>query len=61
MNKFEQVFSFGHRMSLTGAGLGVSLHSEVPYPGEEWVPCMVRSNLSWLMVTWDPPKDRLTD
>ena len=24
-------------------------------------PCMVRSNASWVMVTWDCPVDRMTD
>ena len=23
--------------------------------------CMMRSNASWVMVTWDPPLDRQTD
>ena len=46
MNKFEQLFSLGHQMSLTG-----SLYRG-GRPGGS--PCMVRSNASCVMVTCDP-------
>ena len=57
MNKFEQVSSDGHQMSgrgcphvpcVEGVGLGV--------------PCTLRFNPSWVMVTWGPPPlNRMTD
>ena len=102
MNKFEQISSLGHQMSLaerpctlrsrlskfehawglgpvgqdqkglctvrpyvlgTGAW-GGSVYSEVPCLGAQGhgIPCTVRSNAPWVMVTWDPMwTDRLTD
>ena len=41
-NKFEQVSGLDHHMSLPGAG------GSVP---------VVRSNVSWVMITWSPPPD----
>ena len=66
VNKFQQVSSLDHQMSLEGF-----LYREVPCSGGQgWGggtlpvqcssmsgvggPCMVRSNVSWIMVTWDP-------
>ena len=48
VNKFEQVSSVGHRMSLAGG----RLYSGVPCPGEF---CTVSSNASWVMVAWTLP------
>ena len=51
VKKFEQVFSDDHQMSLVeGCGfhvwcLGIRAEGRV---------CTVRSNASWVMVTWDP-------
>ena len=94
VNKFEQISSLGHHMSLTegtctmrsrlskfehawglgpvgqdqgvsvqwgpmsgGTGAwGLSVYSEVPCLGDQGhgVQCTVRSNASWVIVTWDP-------
>ena len=54
MNKFENVL---------GGGDWGFLYSEAPCPGELGLggSCMVRSITSWVMVTWNPPMDRMTD
>ena len=74
MNKFEQVSSDGHQMSLLGGrGEGVPMSHvgggrfgglelggggfHAPCPGEGGRPrglCTLRSNASWVMVTWGP-------
>ena len=80
MNKFEEVSSLGHQMSLAEGGAGGltvgSYRGGVGLGGLQWdpmgavgpgapctirphgqeaglSPCMVRSNASWAMVTWD--------
>ena len=53
MKRFEQVFSDGHQMSVSGMGP----YSEVPclvFGPELGGPCAVRSNESYIMVTWEP-------
>ena len=66
MSKFERVSSLGHQMSLVG-GWGGGMYNEVDYmsAGGQEGPCTVRShvwglgpwtvrsNASWVMVTWD--------
>ena len=81
INKFEQVSSDCHQMSLAGGPisdifwLGVGSDVRVRAEGS-WVPCLmsrwgedrarrvgnytVKSNASWLMVTWGPPINRQT-
>ena len=53
VNKFEQVSSLGHEMSLAGRGALYKEDGGALYRGWEGCPCMVRSNASWVMVTWD--------
>ena len=55
MNKFEQVSSDDHQMSLAGGRAG---GPRSDFWGYE--PCTVRSNASWVMVTWGPHVDRQT-
>ena len=66
MNKFEQASSDGHQMSLVGMCgwegpcshvQGVSSPSLISGEGQSWAGgvCTMRSNASWLMVTWGPP------
>ena len=43
VKKCEQLSSLGHQTELLGHYMGAG------------APCMVRSNESWVMVTWDPP------
>ena len=60
VNKFEQVSSDGHQMSLAGGAWAVgSLSNEVQYL-RAGGPGAMRSNASWLMVTYDTV-DRMTD
>ena len=48
VNKFEQVSSFGHQMSIVkGVGQG---QRGVPVQRED-AACMVRSNATWVMIT----------
>ena len=63
MNKFEQVSRDGLQMSLAG-GWGGSLDlclgvrpglGRVPWPHVGGGGCTVRSNASWVMVTWGHP------
>ena len=56
MNKFEQVSSLGHQMSLAvreliqgGGGRGLVTKGPVRGAG----PCTGKSNTSWIMVTWN--------
>ena len=44
MNKFEHVSSDDHQMSLAGGFPGLMFEGG----------CIVRSNASWVMVTWEP-------
>ena len=53
VNKFEQVSSDGHRMLASGT------ISEVQ--GRAGGTCAVRSNASWVMVTWGPSPFTKTD
>ena len=65
MNKFEQVSSDGHQMSLAE-------ESQVSWPGlgvpgfmsgggqSQGAACTMGSNTSWVMVTWDPHLGRQT-
>ena len=59
-NKFEQVSSDDHQMSLAGgpmSDVGVRLSGKGRMSDIQWVghggggPCTVRSNVSWVMVT----------
>ena len=63
MNKFEQVSSDDHQIAVLSRG-GVGPMSGVqrerggrPHVGGV---CTVRSNVSWVMVTWDPLVNRQT-
>ena len=70
MNKFEQVNSDGHQISVAGGfscsisegSLGVPISHVWRGPGWGGVKT-VRSNASWAMVTWEPSRqnDRQTD
>ena len=51
MNKFEQVSSLDHQMSLAVRSMCTVGLGRVPCV---WGACMMRSNASWVMVTWDP-------
>ena len=60
VNKFEQVSSLEHQMSLAGGlGLGLGggwsqcLEGARLGPGQEGL-LLMRSNASWVMITWDP-------
>ena len=61
MNTFELVSSFGKEMSVVG---GTCIEGG-PFAGEHAQgvgPSMVKSNVSWVMVTRDfPPVNRRTD
>ena len=54
VNVFEQVFSDGYQMSLTMVGVGPKGGSYL-IGGRGRGACTVRSNASWVMVTWRPP------
>ena len=70
MNKFEQVSSVGYEMSLggfsgpggVGGGVGWGVLCLIS-GGRAGGTCTVRSNASWVMVTWRPtlPCGRMTD
>ena len=53
MNKFEQVSSDGDKMSL-GGGLGGPMLEGAGWRG------LMKSNVSWVMVTWGSPVNRQT-
>ena len=57
VNKFEQVSSLGHQMSLAGAGQEGFLYRGAAGTGVGAGLCMVRLNASWVMVTWEPPSN----
>ena len=61
VNKLEQVSSLGHQMSLAGDwGRGAcTVRSHVQR--RERGPRAVRSNVSWVTVTWESPLSRQTD
>ena len=60
VNKFEQVFSNCHQMSLAGGWAG-GVTCLVSRGGDEARACTVRSNASWVMVTWGPTLNRMTE
>ena len=52
VNKFELVSALGHQMSLAGGRARVrGLHRR---GAGDRGSCMMRSNASWVMVTWEP-------
>ena len=70
MNKFEQVFSLDAAFGLQHAHFHMKLQ-KVSLAGaralcvwgwgggtELWRPCTMRSNASWVIVTWDTPPTR---
>ena len=75
MNKFKQVCSDGHQMSLTGVLKWTSLNSSLVMAISRWTGvggslyskshvrggCTVRFNASWVVVTWLPPPRGQTD
>ena len=61
MNKFEQVFSDDYQMSLAGAGPGGPMTHVLGGGVGSGEARIVRSNASWVMVTWGPPSPLWTD
>ena len=66
VNTFKQVSSDGHQISsavgspMSHIWVGVQeSHVWCLARGQGQEACKVRSNASWVMITWDPPVDRL--